>query len=41
MSISGTQSSYLKAESESVILTTYLYKCFEQYSGDRDTTYCQ
>jgi hypothetical protein len=41
MSISGTQSSYSKAERESVILIMYLYKHLEQYSGDHDTTYCQ
>jgi hypothetical protein len=31
----------LKSESESVILITYIYKRLEQYSDDRDTTYCQ
>ena len=40
MNISGTQSSYLESESESVMLVTYLYKRLEQYSGDHDTTYC-
>jgi hypothetical protein len=37
MGISGTQSSYLKSENESVIFITYLHKRLEQYSGDHDT----